>query len=86
MAALHYHRSRNLTGGQTGIEDVNVWFDSTMRLPLRTSGSSPGRAVPLGVTYEENGKRLSRLLMAHDRSDHSIMASDNHANHSESCD
>ena len=57
VAALHYHRLRNLTGGQTGTEDVNVWFDAATGLPLRNqrvitvhSGSLIG-----GVTYEERG-------------------------------
>ena len=57
VAALHYHRLRNLTGGQTGTEDVNVWFDAATGLPLRNqrvitvhSGSLIG-----GVTYKETG-------------------------------
>ena len=45
VAALHYHRLRNLTGGQTGTEDVNVWFDAATGR-YGTSGSSPCTAVP----------------------------------------
>ncbi len=57
VEALHYRRLRELTGGQTGTEDVDVWFDAASGLPLRNervitvhSGSLIG-----GVTYEENG-------------------------------
>ncbi len=57
VTALHYHRLRDLTGGQTGTEDVDVWFDAATGLLLRNqrviavhSGSLIG-----GVTYKETG-------------------------------
>jgi len=57
VAALHYHRLRNLTGAQTGTEDVNVWFDAATGLPLRNQRVITVRSSSLigGVTYEENG-------------------------------
>lgn len=57
VAALHYHRSRNLTGGQTGTEDVNVWFEAATGLPLRNQRSITVHSSSAlgGVTYEENG-------------------------------
>jgi len=57
VAALHYHRLRNLTGGQTGTEDVNVWFDAATGLPLRNQRVITVHSSSLigGVTYEENG-------------------------------
>jgi hypothetical protein len=57
VEALHYHRMRNLTGGQTGTEDVNVWFDATTALPLRNQRVITVHSGALigGVTYEENG-------------------------------
>ncbi|HEY5155516.1 MAG TPA: hypothetical protein VIJ47_12320, partial [Acidimicrobiales bacterium] len=57
VTALHYHRLRTLTGGQTGTEDVNVWFDAATGLPLRNQRAITVRSSSLigGVTYEENG-------------------------------
>ena len=57
VAALHYHRFRNLTGGQTGTEDVNVWFDAATGLPLRNQRVITVHSGALigGVTYQENG-------------------------------
>jgi hypothetical protein len=57
VAALHYHRLRNLTGGQTGKEDVNVWFDAATGLPLRNQRVITVHSSSLigGVTYQENG-------------------------------
>ena len=57
VEALHYHRLRNLTGGQTGTEDVNVWFDAATGLPLRNQRVITVHSSSLigGVTYEENG-------------------------------
>ena len=57
VATLHYHRSRNLTGGQTGTEDVNVWFDAATGLPVRNQRVITVHSTSLigGVTYEENG-------------------------------
>jgi hypothetical protein len=57
VAALHYHRVRNLTGGQTGTEDVHVWFDAATGLPLRNQRVITVRSGALfgGVTYEEDG-------------------------------
>lgn len=57
VAALHYHRLRNLTGSQTGTEDVNVWFDAATGLPLRNQRAITVHSDSLigGVTYEENG-------------------------------
>jgi hypothetical protein len=57
VAALHYHRLRNLTGGQTGTEDVHVWFDAATGLPLRNQRVITVRSGALfgGVTYEEDG-------------------------------
>jgi hypothetical protein len=57
VAALHYHRLRNLTGGQTGTEDVNVWFDAANGLPVRNRRAITVRSSSLigGVVYEENG-------------------------------
>jgi hypothetical protein len=57
VEALHYHRLRNLTGSQTGTEDVNVWFDAATGLPLRNHRDITVHNDSLigGVTYEENG-------------------------------
>ena len=57
VAALHYHRLRNLTGGQTGTEDVNLWFDATTGLPVRNKRVITVHSSTLigGVTYEESG-------------------------------
>jgi hypothetical protein len=56
VAALHYHRLRTLSGGQTGTEDVNVWFEAATGLPLRNQRSITVQGSALGgVTYEENG-------------------------------
>ena len=57
VAALHYHRLRTLTGGQTGTEDVNLWFDAATGLPLRNQRVITVHSSSLigGVTYEENG-------------------------------
>ena len=57
VEALHYHRLRNLSGGQTGTEDVNLWFDADTGLPLRNQRAITVRSSSLigGVTYEENG-------------------------------
>jgi hypothetical protein len=57
VAALHYHRVRTLTGGQTGTEDVHVWFDAATGLPLRNQRVITVRSGALfgGVTYEEDG-------------------------------
>jgi hypothetical protein len=57
VEALHYHRLRNLTGGQSGTEDVNVWFDAATGLPLRNERVITVHSGALigGVTYEENG-------------------------------
>ena len=56
VAALHYHRLRNLSGGQTGEEDVDVWFDAATGLVLRNQRVITVRSSALGgVTYEENG-------------------------------
>ncbi len=57
VAALHYHRLRNLTGGQTGTEDVDVWFDAATGLPLRNQRVITVHSSALigGVTYEEDG-------------------------------
>jgi hypothetical protein len=56
VAALHYRRLRNLTGGQTGEEDVEVWFDAATGLPLRNQRVITVHSDALGgVTYEENG-------------------------------
>ena len=57
VKALHYRWSRTLTGGQTGTEAGDFWFDAETGLPLRNqrvvtvhSGSPIG-----GVTYDEKG-------------------------------
>jgi len=57
VPALHYHRLRNLTGSQTGTEDVNMWFDAATGLPLRNQRVITVHSDSLigGVTYEENG-------------------------------
>jgi hypothetical protein len=57
VATLHYHRLRNLTGGQTGTEDTNVWFDAATGLPVRNQRAITVHSSSLigGVTYEENG-------------------------------
>jgi len=57
VAALHYHRLRNLTGSQTGTEDVNVWLDAATGLLLRNDRVITVHSDSLigGVTYEENG-------------------------------
>ena len=57
VEALHYRRSRTLTGGQTGTEDVEVWFDADTGLPLRNQRNITVRSDSLigGVTYEEDG-------------------------------
>jgi hypothetical protein len=57
VQAFRYHRSRTLTGGQTGTEDGDAWFDAKTGLLLRNqrvikvhSDSAIG-----GVTYDEKG-------------------------------
>lgn len=57
VAALHYHRLRNLTGGQTGTEDVDVWFDAATGMPVRNQRVITVHSSSLigGVTYEEHG-------------------------------
>ncbi len=57
VPALHYHRVRNLTGGQTGTEDINLWFDAETGLPLRNERNITVHSSSLigGVTYEETG-------------------------------
>ena len=55
--ALHYRRERTLSGGQTGTEDVDVWFDAETGLLLRNQRDITVRSDSLigGVTYEERG-------------------------------
>ena len=60
VKALHYRWSRTLTGGQTGTEAGDFWFDAETGLPLRNrrvvtvhSDSPIGR-----VTYDEKGSFL----------------------------
>jgi len=57
VKALHYHRSRTLTGAQTGTEDINVWFDVDTGLPLKNQRAITVHSDSLigGVTYDENG-------------------------------
>lgn len=57
VAALHYRRLRTLTGGQSGTEDINVWFDAETALPLRNERVISVHSDSLigGVTYEEKG-------------------------------
>ncbi len=64
VKALHYQRSRTLTGGQTGTEDVNVWFDAQTGLPLRNQRVITVHSDSLigGVTYTEDGSfRLASM-------------------------
>lgn len=55
--ALHYRRTRELSGGQTGTEDIEVWFDADTGLPLKNQRNITVRSDSLigGVTYEEDG-------------------------------
>ncbi len=64
MTALHYHRLRTLTGGQTGTEDINVWFDAETGLPLKNQRVITVRSDSMigGVTYDEEGSfRLASM-------------------------
>ncbi len=55
--ALHYRRVRELSGGQTGTEDIDLWFDADTALPLRNEREITVRSDSLigGVTYTESG-------------------------------
>ncbi len=57
IRALHYRRERELTGGQTGTESGELWFDADTGLPVRNERSIEVRSdSPLGrVTYQETG-------------------------------
>lgn len=57
VPALHYRRLRQLSGGQSGTEDTNVWFDSETGLPLRNERTITVHSSSMigGVTYEEEG-------------------------------
>jgi hypothetical protein len=57
VEALHYVRSRTLTGGQDGTEEVEIWFDAATGLPLRNERDITVRSgsVVGSVTYEEEG-------------------------------
>lgn len=57
VQALHYHRFRTLTGGQSGTEDIHVWFHADTGLPLRNERTIEVRSDSLigGVTYDEKG-------------------------------
>ena len=64
VTALHYHRLRTLTGGQTGTEDINVWFDAETGLPLKNQRVITVRSDSMigGVTYDEEGSfRLASM-------------------------
>jgi len=55
--ALHYRRTRELSGGQTGTEDIDLWFAADSALPLRNERDITVRSGSLigGVTYTETG-------------------------------
>jgi hypothetical protein len=55
--ALHYRRARELSGGQTGTEDIDLWFAADTALPLRNERDVTVRSESLigGVTYTERG-------------------------------
>ena len=55
--ALHYRWSRTLTGGQTGTEAGDYWFDAETGLPLQDRRVITVRSdSPIGqVTYKEKG-------------------------------
>lgn len=57
VRALHYRRERTLTGGQTGTEAGDLWFDADSGLPVRNERSIEVHSdSPLGqVTYHETG-------------------------------
>ena len=57
VAALHYHRVRSLSGGQSGTEDVDTWFDAHTGMPLQNSRVITVHSDSLigGVTYTETG-------------------------------
>jgi hypothetical protein len=57
VEALHYRRSRTLTGGQSGSEDIDVWFQTETGLILQNEREITVRSDSLigGVTYEESG-------------------------------
>lgn len=65
VEALHYRRLRNLSGGQAGVEDTELWFHPDSGLPLGNSRRIEVRSDSLigGVTYSEEGSfELTSLL------------------------
>ncbi len=57
VESFHYRRSRTLSGGQTGTEEVDVWFAADTGLLLRNERDIEVRSGSLvgSVTYEEQG-------------------------------
>ncbi|MCU0269951.1 MAG: hypothetical protein MUF83_15080 [Acidimicrobiales bacterium] len=57
VSSLHYRRVRTLSGGQTGTEAIEWWFDAGTGLPLRNERTIEVRSATLvgGVTYTETG-------------------------------
>ena len=57
VKALHHRRERTLTGGQTGTEAGDLWFDADTGLPVRNERTIEVHSdSPLGrVTYHETG-------------------------------
>lgn len=57
VEALHYRRIRELSGGQTGTEDIEWWLDADTALPLRNEREITVGSDSLigGVTYTERG-------------------------------
>ena len=67
VEALHYRRLRNLSEGQTGTEDTEIWFHPESGLPLRNQRDIEVRSGSLvgAVTYSEQGNfELTSLIPA----------------------